>query len=416
MKSKLIKAIVTCIAAVVVGLGGYYGYNTYFAKKKVSAAAQYYNVSTQKMNLQVSVQGTGAAYAAVTKEVSPNNNGILKNLNVKIGDIVTSGQKLFVSDSDDVRKNVTTAKNNLTKQNLTLSSDQNAEKVDTNKIATDKLSVSDAESQLSDAYAQLNKMTVTAPIGGVITAVNNSNGDSVQSGTSVLTVVDMNSIKIKVSIDELDISKIKVGQKADVKFDAIKDKTYEGSVETIAQIGTTSNNVTTYDVVVAVKDPAGIKLGMNANVTIAVESKENALVVPAEALVESNGQKYVRVENTGSTTSENKNQSNASNSQGQASSGQTNKKASNNRVQSSSNNSKLVAIKTGLETDNYIEITEGLTEGQKVLVQLPQTSSTNNNNNKNNLGSGFGSNMGGGLGGSMGGPGPQGGNSGGPKN
>lgn len=399
MKSKLVKVIIACVVVAVISVGGFYGYKTFFTKKTVAASVQYLNSSVKKMNLQVTVQGTGTAYAATTKDVSPNNNGTLKDLNLKVGDTVTAGKKLFVSDSDDVRKNVTTAKNNLTKQNLTLTSDQNAEKVDDNKIAMDKLSVSDAVAQLENANTQLSKMTVTSPIGGTITAISNSNGDSVQSGKSVLTVVDMSSIKIKVSVDELDIGKIKTGQKATIKFDALKDKSFEGAVETIAQTGTTSNSVTTYDVVVAVSNPTGIKLGMNANVTIAVESKENALVIPAEALVENNGQKFVRVESTtSSTTSTDKNTQNSTNQQTQ--SNNSSNGAAKNNAQVSSSNSKLVAIKTGLETENYIEITEGLTEGQKVLIKMPTTST--NTNNKNNLG-GFGGNMGGGPSGDMGG-------------
>lgn len=415
MKSKIIKAIITGVIVIGVGFGGFYGYNKFFGAKEVVAAVQYYTAAARKMNLEVTVQGTGAAYAAVTKEVMPNNNGTLGDLAVKVGDSVTAGQKLFVSDSDDVRKSVTNAKNNLSKQNLNLSSDQSAEKVDENKIAQDKLAVSEAKTELTNANKQYSKMTVTSPIGGIVTVVNNSNGDSVQSGKSVLTVVDMNSIKVKVAVDELNISRIKEGQKALIKFDAIADKTYEGSVEEIAIVGTTSNNVTTYDVVVAVKDPAGIKLGMNANVTIAVESKENALVIPSEALVENNGQKFVRIESTDSTAaSGNSGQAtkeNQSSTTPNGSSNPTGKQTTNNGAQSTTNssaqgqrqanrmqggtsngaNAKLVAIKTGMETENYIEVVEGINEGQRVLIQLPQTSTTTNtNNNRSNMTGGFG--------------------------
>lgn len=385
MKSKLIKVVAAGIIVLGVGFGGFYGYNTIFAKKTVATSVQYFSVTAKKMNLQVTIQGTGAAYAAATKDVAPNNNGTLKNLSVKIGDTVAAGQKLYVSDSDDIRKTVTNAQSNLAKQNLTLTNDQSAANVDANKIAMDNIAVSDAKSQLNDAYSQLNKMTVTAPIGGVITAVNNSNGDSVSGGKGVLTIVDMSSMKIKVSVDELDIGKVKIGQATAIKFDAIKDKAYEGTVETIAQTGTSSNNVTTYDVVVAVKDPTGIKLGMNANVTISIENKDNALVIPAGALVENNGQKFVRLESTDSTATSNGSQTNSSSQNNQS--------------------SKLTAIKTGLETENYIEVTEGLKEGDKVQIKSTQSSSTNSNN-KNNANGGFGGDMGG-FGGPQGGNGGQ---------
>ncbi|MDP4143631.1 MAG: efflux RND transporter periplasmic adaptor subunit [Bacillota bacterium] len=411
MKSKVIKAIIACVVAVGIGIGGYVAYSAYFTKQPVKAATQYYNTSAKKMNLQVTIQGTGAAYAANTKDVAANNKGTLEGLSLKVGDKVTAGQTLFTAKSSDLSKNVTTAENNLTKQKLALTSDESAAKVDDNKVAQDKISVSDAQAQVDDAYTQLNNMTVTAPIGGVITTVNNSNGDSVDSSKSVLSIVDMNSIKVKVSVDELDIAKVAIGQKATIKFDAIKNKTYEGSVETIAETGTTSNNVTTYDVVVSVKDPTGIKLGMNANVTIAVESKDNALVIPAEALIERNGQKYVRVEDSSSTnnTSNSNNQTNSqSNNNNQSSTsaqqGKTSYGMRNGASISTGTNSKLVAIKTGMETQNYIEVTEGVTEGQKVLVQLPQVSSSTSSNNKSSFGGGFGGgDMGGFGGGQMGG-------------
>nr|WP_243428185.1 efflux RND transporter periplasmic adaptor subunit [Clostridium rhizosphaerae] len=395
-------------------------------------------VTAKKTNLQVSVQGTGAAYAAVTKDVIPNNNGTLKDLTVKVGDTVTAGQKLFTSDSDDLRKTVTTAQNNLSKQNISLQADldtqaaqaaqaaaaqtpqaggqngqssgQSSAKVDDNKIAMDRLNVSDAKNQLSYANQQVAKMAVTAPIGGIVTVVNNSNGDSVQQSKAVLTIVDTSSMKVKVAVDELDIEKIKQGQKAEVKFDAIKDKTYEGSVETIAQTGTTSNNVTTYDVVVAIKDPSGIKLGMNANVNIQVESKDNALVIPSEAIIDRNGNKFVMVANSDSSSANSNGTNNAAQSNNQQNqSNNTQPSANGNgqgRNRSTQNGqgarngayggaayagtSKQVQIKTGMENENYVEVTEGLTEGEKVLVQLPQASSTTNNNaNRNNLG-GFG--------------------------
>jgi HlyD family secretion protein len=200
----------------------------------------------------------------------------------------------------------------------------------------------------------------------------------------VLSIVDMSSIKVKVSVDELNIGKVKTGQKATVKFDAIKDKTFEGTVETIAEIGTTANNVTTYNVVEAVKDPAGIKLGMNANITISVESKDNVIAVPDEAVMSNNNQKFVRMATTDTSTSGSNSQA-SSDKQTQANSQVQNGNGTNNKQASTSGtNSKVVAIKTGLETENYIEITEGLQEGDKVLVTLPQTSSTSNN--KNNFG------------------------------
>lgn len=475
MKSKLVKVLVACMVTAGVIGGGFYGYKTVFAAKKtVATAAQTITVAARKMNFSVNVQGTGAAYSASTKDVMPSNNGTLKDLSVKVGDTVTAGQKLFASDSDDVRQAVTAAQNSLNDANISLSaaqaqlvSDQNdlaaaeaaqasgetqtglsqgsggqgsssqgTRSVDQLKLQVEKskssveqnkLKVASAKDKLTAAQTQVTKMNVTAPIGGVVTAVNFSNGDSAQQGKAVLTIVDMSAIKIKVAVDELDIEKIKLGQKAQIKFDAIKGKTYEGSVETIAQDGKSTNNVTTYDVVVAITDPTGIKLGMNANVNILVDSKENALVIPVEALVERNGQTFVRVEGTDSSAAGSNAQGNQ---QGQGWSGQgnsdnqgtTNRQSSGNNQtnrnsqggnQANRNNQRsnsnatssaqyvnvgrMVQIKTGLENENYVEVLEGLTEGQKVLIALPQTSTTTNNQNRNAMGGFGGGSFGGGA-------------------
>lgn len=419
MKSKLIKALIACLIVAAVGVGGYYGYKKFFAAKPAVTSSKYITASAKKMNMQVNVQGTGAAYAAVSKDISPNNNGTLKNLNLKVGDTVKSGATLFTSDSDDLRQNVTKAQNNLDKQNLSSSNVKND-----NEKAVDSISLNDAQSQLDYAVQQVNKMTVTSPINGIITAENFSNGDSLQPAKPVLTVVDPSSMKIKVSVDELEIAKIKQGQKAEIKFGAIKDKTYEGSVETISQVGTSSNNVTTFDVVVAIKDPANVKIGMNANVNILVDSKENALTIPAEALIEKDGNKYVMVPSSDSSSTASNagnsaqtdqkataaaGQSAGSNAQAQGNSSQkrsTRNGGNSNMSAGFTGGGKLVQVKTGLENENYIEIVEGITEGQKVMISLPQTTS-GTSNNKNMMG-GFGGGFEGGMGGSR----PQGGNGG----
>lgn len=397
MRSKLIKAIIACVIIVGIGSGGYFIYSKYFTKNVKVTSSKYYTASVTKMNLSNTISGTGSVYAGTSKDVSSNNNGTLSGLTVKVGDTVTAGQTLFTSSSDDLSKAVTTAQNNLTKQNLTLSSDESADKVDSNKVATDKIAVSDAETQLASAKSALAKMTVTAPISGVVTAVNSTNGDTVSSGKAVLTIVDMNSLKIKVSVDETDINKVSKGQTATISFSAISDKSYQGTVESVAETGTTSNNVTTYDVVVGITSPSGIKLGMNATVKIAVESKNDALVIPEEALVENNSKKYVRVQNTSNATS-----------------GQ-NGNSSNSQQTQSSNNFKLVEIQTGIETQNYIEVTSGVTEGEKVMVQLPSSSSSSSKNSMNGGMGGMSGGMGGGPSGSSGGGAPSGGPGGGSK-
>ena len=202
-----------------------------------------------------------------------------------------------------------------------------------------------------------------------------SEQDTYFSGTVVKTINNCSyqprtaSIKVKVAVDEMDIDKIVIGQKTQIKFDAVSDQTYEGAVESIAQTGTSSNNVTTYDVVVTVDNPNNIKVGMNANVTILIDSKDDALTVPTEALVSKDGNEYVMVANSGSTND-------SSNTSTSSESGQS----------SRTGGGQLVQVKTGLQNENFVEVTEGVTEGENVLIALPKTSTTTSTANKSSFG------------------------------
>ncbi|MEQ8197827.1 MAG: efflux RND transporter periplasmic adaptor subunit, partial [Clostridiaceae bacterium] len=69
MKRKVIKAIIGAILITGIGFGGYYGYRAFFGTKAVAATNQYYSTKVKKMNLEVTVQGTGSAYASVTKDI-----------------------------------------------------------------------------------------------------------------------------------------------------------------------------------------------------------------------------------------------------------------------------------------------------------------------------------------------------------
>lgn len=427
MKAKLIKLIIACTIITGIGTGGYYGYKQYTAKAAVTTNS-YMTVSAKKMNMEVNIQGTGAVFAAVSKDVMASNNGSISGLAVNVGDTVKQGSTICVVNDDGLQQNVDKAESDLEKQKLQLDSAKTDQQIQLQNIA-----INDAQRAYDYAISQRNKMTVTSPIDGLVIAKNYNNGDSTEASKAIVSIIDPNSMKIKVAVDELDIAKVKIGQKAQITIGAIKDKTYEGEVETIAQAGTSTNNVTTYDVVVSIKNPADIKLGMNANVSILVDSKENAITIPAEALIERNGKKYVmEPSSNGSTSNSGNGQDNTSSAQGgnrKNGQGSATDKAGVNgqNVQQSSNNStgqvnsrqssaqsggtagrangyggnsfsgsgKLVEIKTGLENENYIEVLEGVTEGQKLLVALPKVSSTTNANTKNNFGGGMGGSLGG---------------------
>lgn len=395
MKSKVVKIVSAVVIVCLIGGGGYYFYNKSSKAKAASNTAKYYTVTAEKSNIDVTVSATGTVEATQTKDVVANNSGTVQNLNVKLGDTVKEGDTIAKVQSDDIDAAVNKANLTVQQQQLQVNNAKNA-----NDQAMQSLSLQSAQNDLSNKIEQQNKMTLTAPIGGVVVAKNDNNGDSVQAGKALITIADLSSMKIDVQVDELDISKVKTGQTADITFDAISGKTYTGTVDSISQMGTTTNNVTTYDVIVDINNPDGVKIGMNGNVSIKVTSKSDALTIPVEALIERNNKKYVMLKTSGSTADSNtqgswKRKSSVTNSgyQGNGS----NRRGGNGNSRMSALGGKLVEVETGLENETTVEITSGIKEGDEVMIQLPQTTSTNSQ--KSSGFGGFGGGSFGGLGG-----------------
>ncbi|MBA2874694.1 HlyD family secretion protein [Anoxybacillus caldiproteolyticus] len=192
---------------------------------------------------------------------------------------------------------------------------------------------------------------ITAPADGTVTSLDVAEGDRVANGQVVAHITNYDDLQVTVQIDELDIPKVKVGQTASIKINAFPDTTYTGKVTSIANEGTVSNGVSTFDVTVHIDKPTNVKVGMTAEASILVQSKDNVLYVPIEAVHTVNNEKFVLVANP------------SSDGEGTAT---------------------RQAVKTGINNEDYVEITEGLTEGE--VVQLPRVSASSSNNEQMRVG------------------------------
>ncbi|WP_251551507.1 efflux RND transporter periplasmic adaptor subunit [Neobacillus muris] len=180
---------------------------------------------------------------------------------------------------------------------------------------------------------------ITAPAAGTITSVSVAAGQRVTSGQAVAHLTNYQDFQTVIQVDELDISKIKVDQTADITVSAYPDKTFTGKVTAVAAEGTSSNGVATFDVTIHIENPENLKVGMSTEASILTESKEDALYVPVDAVHTNGDQKYVIV-------------TSASNGSG-----------------SSEAATEQKTVKTGIANEDYVEITEGLSEGE--TIQLP---------------------------------------------
>lgn len=156
-----------------------------------------------------------------------------------------------------------------------------------------------AQEQAVDTYQeQIDACTVTAPIGGVVTAVMVNAGDDYM-GTMVATIEDISSFEVSAQIEEYDISKIAVGQKVAIKTNATGDMILDGVVKSVAPKATQSMGVgaVTYEVVVSILTPCEeLRLDMTAKLSFIVQESTGVLSVPYEAVQQADdGSYYVEV-------------------------------------------------------------------------------------------------------------------------
>lgn len=167
-------------------------------------------------------------------------------------------------------------------------------------VAGLKAAVGSAEANERAALARLRKTEIVAPIDGVISDIVYDIGEQVSAGQEMVTMFAQgDAYDIALDIPESDITKIAVGQTADITFDAFGDKMkFSGSVYSINPAQKVIQDVVFYEAKVVLSggnDEGVLKPGMSANVTILTNLRDGALYVPSRSVLEKDGQPYVRI-------------------------------------------------------------------------------------------------------------------------
>lgn len=157
---------------------------------------------------------------------------------------------------------------------------------------------------LSDAKQRLNDTVGISPIDGVVTEkrvqigqIISSSLTNVGGGTSIMEISDVSRLFAITSIDESDAGKVRVGQEARITVDAYPEERFFGKVVQVAPKGTISSNVVTFDVKVEItsRNKALLKQNMTANVDIIISHRDEAVLVPIEAIIRRGKDKFVNV-------------------------------------------------------------------------------------------------------------------------
>jgi multidrug efflux pump subunit AcrA (membrane-fusion protein) len=195
-----------------------------------------------------------------------------------------------------------------------------------------------AKAALADATVQLSYATITAPIDGVIGLVSTQAGETVAAGLNAptfVTIMDLSRLQVDTFVDEVDIGKVTLGQKAIFTVDSFPGREFKGKVLAIYPKALIQGNVVNYDVVVQINDKYDglLRPEMTASVTILLDARQNVLTVPVSALKRERGKSVVYV---------------MANGQPQAK-----------------------EVKVGWKNSQWVEILSGLEEGQTVLLDVP---------------------------------------------
>lgn len=260
------------------------------------------------INVQVSVENANGTFSASDygKIIEEESTVITSNVSGEIDKIhVENGQ--YVNEGDLLIE--------LKNDDLTYKIEQQKLTVDQKKISLDDLQEGD---------------TIYAPVSGTILSVNVSDDDVVDRSTTLLTLANLEDMEIKIGVDELDIKNVKIGQKVDITCDVFEDEKFTGTVSKIALEGYNTNGVTNYDVTVKVDDRKQLMSGMNVDVEILAAQKSDALLLPIEAIQKVQTKYIVMTKNEDGEQTP-------------------------------------TPIEIGLASDDYVEVTSGLNEGDTVV-------------------------------------------------
>lgn len=352
----------------------------------------YTMAKVEKSDIVAIVTESGNVTSGNNSPIYSPTNGIIDSISVQNGDSVTEGQELFVVKSTaseqekqaayatylTAKATLDAAKSNLnvlrsdmyakwkTYQDMATNSTYENEDgspdtqqrlaaefqiVQDNWVAAEA-KYKDQQTAINQAQAQVNSSwllyqatqnaTVTAPVDGTVANLSVSVGNTVEaksltvSTTPVLSLSDFGVIEVMLSLNELDVVKVKPGQEVTIDVNAVDDKVYKGRISRVDSIGTNIQGVMQYKTFVTITNPDGrLKSGLSADADIVTEKVQDVLSVPNAAVKPYKGGRAVRI------------------------------------LDPKSNKLIYKPVEIGVRGKDRTEILSGIEEGQQVIVALP---------------------------------------------
>ena len=374
------KKVIIGIAAVVLVAGGVW----FFTGKSAKGGIRLETAKVGRSSISNTVTATGTVEPVTEVEVGTQVSGIIDKLYADYNDVVKAGQLIAEMDKVNLKAELASAQAQLASSKSEYEYQQ--KNYARSKVLFDKKLISDSDNETATynyekskaAYEQsqasmvkvnrnLEYATITSPIDGVVINRAVEEGQTVAAGFETPTLftiaADLTKMQVIADVDEADIGNVEDGQRVSFTVDAYPNDVFEGTVKQIrlgdsssssSSSSTSTSTVVTYEVVITANNPdLKLKPRLTANVTIYTLERDNVLTVPTKSL------RFVpEVEllmGTGLT---------AENSAQEAPAGK--------RLIWVKQGQQLLpkVITVGSTSGNMIEVTDGLTEGEEIAVDM----------------------------------------------
>lgn len=171
-----------------------------------------------------------------------------------------------------------------------------------NQLKSAEIQLDNARNSYNSALERLDDYTITAPIKGTVIEAKYNEGETIEqnsTGNIVAIIYDMSEYTFDMNIDELDIAKVSLGQEVKITCDARTGSEYVGHITKISKQGTSQNGVTSYPVTVTIRDETALEEllpGMNVDAEIVLETVKNVIAIPVDAVGRGNIVKVIKAE------------------------------------------------------------------------------------------------------------------------
>lgn len=385
------------IVLLVLGVAG--GVGVWKYKHQEEKPIEIQTEKVQRRDLTELVVATGRIQPVVQVKISPEVSGEITELPVKEGQEVKKGDLLIKIKPDYYVANRNSAEANLKAvlankdlsaanqekarleyqrnsdlfKDKLISESQFLEAKTAYDVAKAQLQASThqadvARASLARAEEELSKTTIYSPLNGVVTKLNSQAGERVvgtatMAGTDVMTLSDLDTMEARVDIGEIDVVLIAVGQKARLEVDAFRDRKFSGVVTEIANTAKataagTQQEATRFEVRIRVQEKEIFRPGMSVTAEVETRYRTNVITVPFQSVT-------TRPPKAGSTNDVSATTTNA------APAGKGKKENVNRLAEvvflKEADVVKMVPVKRGISDQYFLEITDGLKEGQEVV-------------------------------------------------